>query len=58
MCLLCDDNDTSYHDDPGHDSFNIPDCTGRDDTCPIDDHTPWFALNADNPWLALDQGSH
>jgi len=49
MCLYCDDDDTSYHDDPGHDSFNIPDCTGDAATCQVTDHTPWFAKdNADS----------
>lgn len=49
MCLICDDDDHSYHDDPGHDSFSVPGCTGKDATCPVDDHTPWFAsANRDN----------
>lgn len=45
MCIICDPDDQSYHDDPGHDSFNIKGCTGRDVDCPIalDDHVPWFA---------------
>lgn len=43
MCLLCDDGDTSLHDDPGHNSFSVPDCTGKDATCPVTDHTPQWA---------------
>lgn len=43
MCLNCPDDDQSYHDDPGHDSFNIADCTGKNATCPVTDHTPWWA---------------
>lgn len=48
MCIVCDDDDQSYHDDPRHDSFNIPGCTGNDATCPVDDHTLWFAATYDD----------
>jgi hypothetical protein len=50
MCLICDDDDTSYHDDPGHDSFSVRDCTGSDATCTVTDHTPW--------WARADQDNH